>query len=351
MIEKELLRRNIPNFFDGIDTKEKWEKEREKIKELFLKEEYGFLPEKIEPTIRTEKQGVNFAGKAEWESVFFTFEKNKKSHTVRAELILPKEKKDIPVFLFIDFEAKIPSKYLPVEEILDGGFGILAFCYKDVTEDNDDFTNGLCGLFENCDFGKISIWSYMASACMDYLEARSEVGKVAIIGHSRLGKTALLTSALDNRFVLTCVNDSGQSGISLSRGKIEENENIKKITGTFPFWFCKSYFKYIDNEDLLPFDQHMLLALVAPRSIMIGGAIKDVWADNEGQFLSCYLASDIWKLYGKDGFVHQNRLPQLGDMLLDGEITFHLREGEHFLSRYDWNVYMKKLRQLIDKGD
>ena len=351
MIEKELLKRNIPDFFKGIDTKERWENQRKKIKELFLKEEYGFLPEKIEPTIEIEKQGINFAGKAEWESVFFTFERNGKSHTVRTELILPKEKKNIPVFLFLDFEAKVPSKYLPVEEILDGGFGMLAFCYQDVTTDDSDFTNGLCGLFDKCDCGKIALWSYMASICMDYLEKRSEVGRVAIIGHSRLGKTALLTSALDNRFTLTCVNDSGQSGASISRGKTDENESIKKITDTFPFWFCKNYFKYIDKEDTLPFDQHMLLALVAPRHLMIGGAIKDVWADNEGQFISCYLASPIWKLYGKNGFVHKGKLPEAGDKLLDGEITFHLREGEHFLSRYDWNVYMEKFKAILNENN
>lgn len=352
MIKEELLKRNIPSFFEGIDTKEKWEESREKIKDIFLKEEYGYLPEKIEPTINIEPQGINFAGKANWESVFFTFEKNGKAHTVRTELILPKSKKNVPVFLFMDFEAKVPSKYLPVEEILDGGFGVLAFCYQDVTTDNGDFTNGLCGLFcdENgkCTFGKISMWAYMAITCMDYLEARDEVSRVAIIGHSRLGKTALLTSALDNRFALTCVNESGQSGASISRGKTEKNENIKKITDAFPFWFCENYFKYIDKENDLPFDQHMLLALAAPRYVMIGGAIKDVWADNEGQFLSCYLASDIWKLYGKRGLICENKLPCVNEKLLDGEICFHLRDGEHFLSRYDWNVYMAKFREIIE---
>ncbi len=351
MIKKELLKRSIPNFLDGIDTKEKWEESREKIRDLFLKEEYGHLPEKITPTIKVEEQEITFAGKARWESVFFTFEKNGKQHTVRAELVLPRDKENVPVFLFMDFEKKVPSKYFPVEEILDGGFGALAFCYESVTTDNGDFTNGLCGLFcdENgkCTFGKLSMWAYMASACMDYLETRKEVGRVAIIGHSRLGKTALLASALDSRFTLTCVNESGCSGAALSRGKTKENESIKKITDVFPFWFCRGYLKYIDNEDALPFDQHMLLALVAPRHIMIGGAIKDVWADNEGQFLSCYLASDVWKLYGKNGIICENRLPCVNESLLDGEICFHLRDGEHFLSRYDWNVYMKKFREII----
>ena len=351
MLNKEAQKRKIPNFFDGITTKEKWEEKRNEIKELFLREEYGFLPEKITPTVTEEQQYIGFAGKGDWKSVFFTFEKEEKSHTVRTELVLPKGKTSVPVFVFIDFEAGVPNKYLPMEEILDNGYGVMMFCYKNVTSDDNDFTNGLCALFASsegkCSFGKISLWAYMASACLDYLKSRNDIGKIAVLGHSRLGKTALLASALDDRFDLTCVNNSGCCGASISRGKIDKNENITKITDTFPFWFCDNYFKYRDNENMLPFDQHMLLSLVAPRPVMIGGAIDDVWADNEGQMLSCYLASPIWKLYGKDGFISENRLPLLGDHFLDGDICFHLRQGEHFLSRYDWNVYMKKFKEIF----
>ena len=350
MLNNEVKRRMIPDFFENIKSKEDWENKKEEIKNLILREEYGFLPEKITPEITTEKQYISFAGKGEWESVFFTFKKGEKSHTVRTELVLPKKKTIKDVFVYIDFESGVPNKYIPMEEILDNGFGILTFCYKNVTSDDNDFTNGLCGLFcdENgkCSFGKISIWAYMASICMDYLKSREDIGKIAVLGHSRLGKTALLTSALDNRFDLTCVNNSGSCGASVARGKIDANENITKITDTFPFWFTEEFFKYRDNENALPFDQHMLLSLVAPRPVMIGGALEDVWADNEGQMLSCYLASPIWTLYGKNGFICENRLPMVNDHFLEGDICFHLREGTHFLSRYDWNVYMTKFREL-----
>ena len=349
-MEKLLKQRGIPNFFErngkAVDLKE-WEAYKEEIKELFLTEEYGHLPKKLTPSIKTEEQGVNFAGKGKWESVFFTFENNGKSHVVRTELILPKNKTDIPVFLYISFASEVPNKYLPMEEILDNGFGVMTFDYQNVTTDNGDYSNGLYGLFsddgQRCEFGKISLWAYMASACMDYLEARSEVDskRVAVAGHSRLGKTALLTSALDNRFFLTCSNNSGCCGCAVSRGKTEENETLEAITRVFPWWFSEKFLKYVSNEDTLPFDQHLLLALIAPRYLMIGGAVEDVWADNEGQLLSCKLASYVWKLYGKDGFV------DTGDMSIDGEVCFHLREGTHFMSRYDWNVYMKKFKQLL----
>ena len=348
MINQELQKRHIPPFLNDIGSKEEWESKRPEILKLFLEEEYGFLPEKINPrVIRTRANGVNFADKAKWESIFLKFENNGKTHTVKTDLILPTSKEKAPVLLYISFSKEIPNKYLPVEEIIDQGFGIYTFYYQGVTSDSAK-KDGLADLFD-VDCGKISLWAYMARACMDYLCTRKEVDKehVAVVGHSRLGKTALLASAIDERFFLTCSNESGCCGAALTRGKTNENETVKKIHDTFPFWFTSGFEKYKNNEDALPFDQHMLISLIAPRNVMIGGAIKDVWADNEGQFLACHLASKIWTLYGKKGLIHENKMPSVKDMLLDGEICFHLREGSHFMSRSDWQVYMKKFKSLL----
>ncbi len=352
-MEKLLKSRNIPDFFikngKRIDL-DAWETYKEEVKELFLTEEYGHLPEKLVPSVETEEQGVDFAGKGKWESVFFTFENNGKKHTVRTELILPKNKTDVPLFLYISFSPDVPNKYLPMEEILDNGFGVMTFYYENVTTDNGDFSNGLYGLFSNdgqrCEFGKISLWSYMASICMDYLETRKEVNSkcVAVAGHSRLGKTAILTSALDDRFILTCSNNSGCCGSAISRGKTEKNETIEAITRVFPWWFSEKFLKYVSNENALPFDQHLLMSLIAPRYLMIGTALEDVWADNEGQLLSCKLASYVWTLYGKRGFVDSE-----SNTSIDGEVCYHLRDGTHFMSRYDWNVYMKKFKAIIEE--
>ena len=356
MINKELQRRGVPDFFSvggkKIDSLDKWEAYKNTISTLFADEEYGIIDKKIVPTINIENGDHSFAGKVNWEVVNFTFEDGGKSHTVKTHLLLPKGKANVPVFINIGFAPEIPNKYLPLEEIIDNGFGVFYFCYQNVTTDDGDFENGLASLFEGGGekYGKIAIWSYMASACMDYLLTRGEVDtkNVAIIGHSRLGKTALLTSARDPRFILTCTNDSGCCGASLSRGKVEGNETIVAITDTFPFWFKKSYLKYRDNEDTFPFDQHMLLAQVAPRYLVVGGAYEDFWADNDGQFLSCHLASYIWELYGKKGFLAGADLPKENDKFLNGEVGFYLRSGEHFLSRYDWNIYMTKFKEIIN---
>ena len=342
----EIKRRSLPDFFvkDGrkISTLEQWNEKREELKQLFLREEYGYYPEKITPSVRVEKYHIGFAGKAEWENVYFTFENGGKSHTIKTSLILPKGKKNVPLFLSVNFDREIPNKYLPTEEIIDTGFGILAFCYKDVSEDNGDFSDGLAGLFERdgkSSFSKISLWAYFASICMDYLLTRDEVDpdNVAIIGHSRLGKTALLCSAMDERFKLTCVNDSGCCGASLTRGKVEGNETLEKITEVFPFWFCEEFFKYVGNESDLPFDQHMLISLVAPRYLVVGGAKEDFWADNVGQHLSCAMAVEAWELYEKGS--------------ANTRVNYYEREGTHFLSRTDWIVYMNAFKKIIEKGD
>lgn len=357
MINKELEKRNVPDFFikNGakIDSLKAWEEYKNELRTLILNEEYGPLPQKITPSIKIEDGCINFADKAKWQIIYFTFENGEKSYTVKTDLILPSEIEKPPVFLNIGFNEEIPNKYLPLEEIIDNGFGVFYIYYEGVSKDNGDFESGLASLFPNGgkDYGKISLWTYMAICAMDYLMTRDDIDKknVAVIGHSRLGKTALLTAALDERFALCCTNESGCCGAALSRGKSDENERLSDITRVFPFWFKEGFKKYVGREDTLPFDQHMLLSLVAPRNVVVGGAIKDVWADNDGQFLSAYLASYAWELYGKRGLVTDGYIPKEESFFLDGNLGFYLRARSHFLSRYDWNTYMKKFKEILSK--
>lgn len=325
--------RAIPDFFgDKLSSTEKWEEYRYELKKFFLDTEYGALPCELTYKTTKEAQDVNFAGKAEWEAVFFEFANGEKSHTVRTELILPKNKENTPVFVYIDFSKETPSKYLPVEEILDGGFGIFKVYYEDVTTDNGDFENGLCALFGKGDYGKISVWSYMLRQMASYLDTIGGLGKYAVIGHSRLGKTAMLTSALDTRFSLACINNSGCCGASLFHGKGDECEKIKEITDVFPFWFTPGFKEFVGKENSLSFDQHMLLALIAPRDVAIGCAKEDLWADNEGAYLCAEYARGAWDLYNKSG------------------AYVYTREGSHFLSRYDWNMYMTKFKEILNEA-
>ena len=355
----ELEKRNLPDLFYNFESKQRastlkeWQDVMRPfwIKQL-LKEEYGEFPPVITPQISIKPNRINFAGKAVWEEVTFTFEYNGKTHSVPTQLIYPKNKKDIPFVISLNFEQEFPNKYCPVEEIIDQGLGIFGVGYNNITADNPDFTNGLAGLFskqerESSDAGKIVYWAYMAMRMMDYLLTRPEPNKqlIGVAGHSRLGKTALLAGALDQRFAFVLCNNSGCSGAALSRGRCKGGETIQDGYTLFPYWYCENYKKYMGNHDALPFDQHCLTALVAPRLLLIGGAVEDIWADNDSQFLVCLASSPVWELHGVKGFIGEDRLPVVDDNFTKGNVGFFLRGGSHFFSRDDWNVYIKALKE------
>jgi hypothetical protein len=354
-IQKLLDERKIPDVLimnDGtpVTTAEQFELRKEEIRELLQREVYGFLPKAPAKVEYADMGGditfYNWAGKADHLRYNLFFETGNGRFSFPFYYIIPKAVKNPKVVVYISFDEKVPNKYLPVEEIIDQGFAIAHMYYNDITVDiEDDFSSGLSPLFLKPDRGpeepgKIALWAYAASRVLDFLieDARCDTANSAICGHSRLGKTALLAGMMDERFKFVLANHSGCSGDAITRGK--GGEQIKNILQRFPFWFCKNYAKYIDNHDALPFDQHFLLAAIAPRYLCTGGALQDTWADPFSQYLSACTLNRVYALYGKKGLVHPDRLPEPGETFHEGDVGFHLRDGEHFLSRYDWNKYL-----------
>ena len=179
VLAQELKKRELPDLLtapngEKVTTVERWEREmRPYWKNVLLEQCYGKTPEYVKPEIKTECNNIDFAGKAVWETVSFTFKVNGKEHTVPTQLIYPVGAKNVPFFVYLNFRPDIPDRYLPVEELIDNGFGMFSVCYNDVTTDNGDFTTGLAGLFEietraPNGTGKIRYWSYMASHMIDY---------------------------------------------------------------------------------------------------------------------------------------------------------------------------------------
>ena len=176
---------------------------------------------------------------------------------------------------------------------------------------------------------------------MDWIETEPLIdrARVAVVGHSRGGKTALWCGASDARFALTVSNNSGCGGAKLNRMALPKSEGIARINKVFPHWFCENFKRYGDNEDALPVDQHMLIALLAPRLAYVASASEDNWAGQEGEFRSCALASPVWALYGKKGLVGDT-FPEVGKALQEGHVGYHLRSGKHDLTLEDWTRYM-----------
>lgn len=234
-----------------------------------------------------------------------------------------------------------------VEKVLARGYGFATICYGDI---EPDFIGGTPygvrstylkpGQTEPApdEWGAIAAWGWGLSRALDYMQGDRAIDaqRVAILGHSRLGKTVLWAGARDTRFAMVLANCSGEGGASLARRNY--GETVKNMNVNFPYQFCTNYQKYGDHVDALPVDTHELIALIAPRPVYLGTAEEDRWADPKGEFLAAVAAGPVYRLLGKRG-LEADQMPPVNDAILH-DIGYHCRSGKHEVTDFDWDHYL-----------
>lgn len=233
----------------------------------------------------------------------------------------------------------------PLAMILAHGYGVAVIFPGEFVPDNKEKgLAALAALDPNAGdperrWGAIAAWAWGFSRMADALEQNPAVDAHRLItfGHSRYGKSALVAAAFDKRFAGVIAHQSGAGGASLSRKK--KGESVAAITGNYPHWFAGVYGHYAGHEEDMPVDQHQLLALIAPRPILLGNARRDVWSDPNGAFRAAMGADPVWELYGSRG-LDQERLKPFNPK---ADIAFWIRPGTHGVVKEDWPAFLQFL--------
>ena len=369
-----------------VATPAEWPRRRAEILRLLQDQMYGFMPDR--PAILrfvTRESGPAFDGKALRKQVRIWFSVKDTGPFIDLLLYLPKSDKPVPAFLGLNFngnhtvhadpailltESWVQSKTLTgqpaenpnhratdagrgtnaeawqAEYLISRGYALATVYCGDIDPDFDDgFKNGVHALYPTPGlkrpgnaWGTVCAWAWGLSRAMDYLQTDPAINahKVAVMGHSRLGKTALWAGAMDERFALVISNNSGCGGAALS--KRIYGETVANVAANFPHWFCSNYYRYADNEQAMPFDQHFLIAAIAPRAVYAASAEEDRWADPKGEFLSLVNAAPVYALLDAGTFP-ATEMPPVMQPVIGLLMGYHCRTGKHDVLRYDWERY------------
>ncbi|MFO0903376.1 MAG: acetylxylan esterase [Pirellulales bacterium] len=385
------VRAELPDplvMLDGtrVTTPAEWmQKRRPELQALFQHYMYGKLPAKPQ---RWVVEGPSFEdaqfldGKATLREDTLAFYGPDLSQRLRVLVIRPNRAGPVPMFVAMNFcgnhtvvadpRVQIPTSWVypscagvvdnratekgrggqaevwNVDLIVSRGYGLATFYSGDIDPDTPDFADGIEPSFYKPgqtkpgpdDAGAISAWAWGYHRVVDYLLATSSLQvdprRIAAVGHSRNGKTTLLAAALDDRIALAIPHQAGCGGTAPSRGKV--GESVKQINDRFPHWFCDEFTRFNDEPARLPFDQHCLAALCAPRPVLFSNAVEDVWANPDGQFEVLKAAEPVYKLLNAGG-LDASRPPEV-NQLIKSKLGYFIRPGKHSMNRQDWQAFL-----------
>jgi len=369
-----------------VTTPADWNAKRKpELQALFQHYMYGKLPAKPQ---RWAVDGPSFEdpkyldGKATLREETLAFYGPDLSQRLRVLVIRPNKDGPVPMFVAMNFcgnhtvvadpRVQIPTSWVypscagvvnnrstekgrggqadvwNVDLIVSRGYGLATFYSGDIDPDTPDFSDGIEPSFYKPgqtgpapdDAGAIAAWAWGYHRVVDYLletpTLKVDPKRIAAVGHSRNGKTTLLAAAMDERISLAIPHQAGCGGTAPSRGKV--GESVKQINERFPHWFCDEFTRFNDEPARLPFDQHCLVALCAPRPVLFSNAVEDTWANPDGQYEMLKAADPVYKLLGAGG-LDSTQSPEL-NKLIKSRLGYFLRPGKHSMNRQDWEAFL-----------
>lgn len=367
--------------FNGepVANKKDWvKKRRPELKKLVQHYEYGYFPKpaKIKTSVDYTDENY-FGGKATLKLATISFAQ-KNAPQLHLMLVIPNRRSTpAPVFLGLNFSGNhsliantnvpIPTQWMngkypgvtnnrateagreklsdvwAIEQSIDRGYAVATIFAGEIQPDVTNAATGVRTAFHGSknperDWGTVAAWAWGLQRAVDVLEKEKAIDKkkIAVVGHSRLGKAAILAGAFDARMALILPLQAGCGGTSPSRGKI--GESVKRINTSFPHWFCGEFKKFNDESERLPFDQHSLIALCAPRPVLLSNAVEDEWANPAGQFEMLKAADKVYRFVGSKG-VASTQMPEVGK-LMDSTLGYYVRPGKHSMTKEDWKIFL-----------
>lgn len=366
-----------------VTTKEMWTtKRRPELQALFQHYMYGTLPAtpKSVPAKVLHEDTKAFGGKATLREVALTV---LGEHTIRLLVAIP-NKRSGPVGVFVgpnfcgnhclveDPKIAVPTSWMypkypgvvenrateagrgkqldvwNIEMSIDRGYAVATFYNGDIDPDDTKVRGGIRPLLpKDLSTTTIGCWAWGVHRCVDHLLTLKEIDakRVIAVGHSRLGKTVLLATAFDDRIAMAIPHQAGCGGTAPSRGKV--GESVARINTSFPHWFNDQFKRFNDDPTRLPFDQHSLVALCAPRPVLFSNAKEDQWANPDGQFEVLQAADPVYRFLGVEG-LGAKTIPPIGK-LLPSKLGYFIRDGKHSMIKDDWQIFLDYADQQFGK--
>lgn len=365
-----------------VETPEQWEKERRpELLEFFTTEIYGQSPGVASEMAFEifDEDSLALGGLASRKQVKILLEGSESGKTLDLLIYLPRDAtSQVPVFLGLNFHGNqtinkdttiaitsswvkeqaygvvnnnatvlsrgSAAKQWPLEKILKAGYGVATIHAGDIAPDFKGGSKmGVQSLYpelqdRNDNFSTMAAWAWGLGRAMDYLEKDKDVNadKVIVFGTSRLGKAALWAGAIDERFAMVISNESGAGGAKLYHHLYQED--IAQICRVFPYWFSNNFQKYAGRDENLPFDQHLMMSLIAPRPLLIASAKEAYVCDPYGEFLGAKAVSPVYEFLGEEP-LPVDWLPE-ENKLYFGQVGYYMRSGKHDILPYDWEQFI-----------